>query len=457
MRSLYTVILLFCGELQAQWWQDAGLPLNQAYGVSEIYEDTTTNTLYCAGALEHVVVPGYQTFHYCTYQNGVWNRSVPFNNNVFTVINYHDTLVVGGVFTQVDGQPIQYIAAFYDGTWHSFGNMSSTVRALRFLDGELYALGAFTYADGQWCRGVAKRVNGGWENVGYLDTYQGIVGDAVIFDGKLVVSGTIFVNGEDYAHILQYDGISWESVGPGILGAIAGGGPLAVYQGDLYVAGVIPVNAGNAGHGIMRWDGSMFHPVGTGFQDYTGGQGFTLAVRGLVVKDDLLFACGGFGFAGNVPAPSQVATWDGERWCPLKGSLDPNSVAFGLGFFGDTLFVGGGQVADGQPVNRLVRFIGDTYSDTCSIPMGPMAVLDPPVSRTSTILDMGGGTYLLRGGRSGEGAPLVIHTISGQIVHVKDARFGPDGTVSFQLNGLAPATYIVGLGAFRAKLVVAAP
>lgn len=457
MKLLCTTALLssLAGVAQAQWWQDAGLPLNQAWAVREIYEDTATNTLYCAGQLEHVVTPPFQTFHYCAYRNGAWSRSVPFDNNVFTVINYHDTLIVGGMFSQVDGEPIPNIAAYYDGAWHPFGDMSGTVRALRVLDGELYALGAFDHADGHWCGGVARRVGRGWVNVGHLDL-DGVVGDAVLFEGRLVVAGTISVPGQIYRHVFQYDGEVWAPLGPGILGSIAGGGPLAVYQGDLYVAGVIPVNAGNAGHGIMRWDGESFHPVGTGFQDVTGGQNYTLAVMGLTVKDGLLFACGGFHYAGNVPAASHVATWDGEHWCTLGGSLDPEVGAFSLGFFGDTLFVSSGPVADGQPVNRLVRFIGDGYADTCSVSMGPVAVPEPPTLHTGRVVDLGGGTYLVQGGMPGEAGTLTVHAISGQLVHAQHVHAGADGDVRFHLNGLSPATYVIGYNGLRAKLVLAA-
>lgn len=439
---------------QAQWWQDAGLPLNQAWSVTQIYEDTATSTLYCAGQLEHVVTPPLQSFHYCAYRNGEWSRSVPFDNNVFTVINYHDTLIVGGMFSHVDGEPITHIAAFYDGAWHPFGNMSSTVRALRVLDGELYALGSFRYADGHWCGGVAKRVGGGWVNVGHFEL-DGVVLDAVFYEGRLVVTGTFSVSGQTYKHILKYDGESWNPVGLGILGSIAGGGLLAVYQGDLYVAGVIPVNAGNAGHGIMRWDGESFHAVGTGFQDVTGGQSYTLAVTGLTVKDGLLFTCGGYRYAGNVPAASHVATWDGRRWCALGGSLDPEVGAFSLGFFGDTLFVSSGQVADGQPVNRLVRFIGEDYADTCSVPMGPVALPEQPTARAGGVVHLGGGAYLVQGGMPGGEGPLRVHGLGGQLVHTEQVRTGADGEVRFHLNGLSPAVYVVSYKGMRVKVVVA--
>lgn len=446
-----SLVLVIMAPAQAQWWVDAGIPVNQAHGVTELYEDTANGTLYCLGHLEQVDIPGYQTFHFCTYRDGDWAVSDPFNHIVYTAINYRDTLIVGGVFSNVNGLPIEHIAAFYAGEWHAYGSIDGTVRSLRILNGDLYALGYFDTADGVWCGGVAKRVGNSWVNIGNLAADQSAVLDALFYDGKLVIAGTITITGETYRHVLQFDGEEWVPLGPGILGNIGGASSLAIYQGDLYVGGVIDINSGNAGHAIMRWDGEQFHPVGTGVQDLYGGYNYPAAIHELKVKDGLLFACGGFEYAGNVPA-NFVATWDGDRWCGVGGTLDPQLGAIGMGFFGDTLFVGSGNVADGQAVNKLVRFIGEDFRDTCSVSMGPfVGIAQPRSSPAVELVALGHGQYRFDGIAVGSRAELNVYNGMGQLVRVVP---GVEASEPFSLSGLHAGTYVLELMGIRAKLAI---
>jgi len=47
-----------------------------------------------------------------------------------------------------------------------------------------------------------------------------------------------------------------------------------------------------------------------------------------------------------------------------------------MDFYGDTLFASCGAVLDGDSVNRAVKFVGGTYEQVCSGPVG-VEVLDP--------------------------------------------------------------------------------
>jgi hypothetical protein len=64
-----------------------------------------------------------------------------------------------------------------------------------------------------------------------------------------------------------------------------------------------------------------------------------------------------------VPA-QYIAIWDGTDWCGLGSTFD--NVITSVGFFKDTLYVGGGfRVVDGDTVNRIAKWIGGNYVDTC--------------------------------------------------------------------------------------------
>lgn len=465
MRCKLALILaasMLAAKAPAQWWEGVGLP-GLVDGVEEIYEDTATNTMYCLGALQLGLG---QPYVFQKYQNGSWTASEPFNSNVHTARKYNDTLVVGGGFSyiggdpiyQTGGQPIRYIAAYANGQWIPYGTFNGRVRALRVLGGSLYAVGVFTEVDGALCGGVAKREGGHWVPVGNMPATHDSPywTDITLYQGNLVVTGTATFENLPFKHIIQYDGQNWVPLGQGILTSMGGGGCLAVYHNELYVGGIFKLSEGNVGHCIMRWNGQAWHPVGTSVQDETGGYQYAIGVTELLVKDDLLFACGGFNYAGNVPA-AYTATWDGDRWCGFGGSMDPMLGAVGMGFYGDTLFVGCGISADGQPVNHLVRYIGEEWGDSCSVPMGDIGMgMAPPPNKDDPayLANLGNGEYRVVGEVTG--SQLRVFDASGRLQRVLLLHPGPNGTEPFSLAGLAAGSYVLDLGGqWRGRVVLA--
>ena len=102
MRFCGPVLLaLFIGDspgIRAQWWADAGLPVDLPNQVTQIYNDTLNDALYFTGYLVDNYQQPEQAWHFAKYQAGNWEVSAPFSNIVFTVVNYHDTLFAGGFF-----------------------------------------------------------------------------------------------------------------------------------------------------------------------------------------------------------------------------------------------------------------------------------------------------------------------------------------------------------------------
>ncbi len=417
----------------SQFWADAGLPVDRPVTLGQLYSDPTTNDLYVTGSLIDNFGTNDQAFHYCVRKSGTWETSVPFNQVVRTAIVYNDTLIVGGEFSAVNGQQIYSIACLVDGVWMPYGSISGPVNRLKVIEGELYALGGFSTADNEICRGVAKRVNGQWRAVVPLNCSDCAVRDAVVYNGRLVVSGTITFDGSAYRHVVQLvDGV-WIPVGDvGIYGGLSGGGPLAVYQGDLYLGGLIDIAAGNAGHSIMRWDGESWHPVGSGIQDETDAYIGSITTMDLQVRDGLLYVAGGFSFAGHVPA-QRLATWDGYRWCSIGGDFGDFPV-MSIAWQNDTLFAGCFNVADGQPVNYVAKFIAPEYEGNCSDPVGvrPVEVL-PSLS----IHPLGNHRFALHG--AGASGMWRVYSSAGALVQRLELREG----VAFDLSGPAAGLFIL--------------
>lgn len=335
--------------------------------MGNIHKDTVADALYFCGEsslnndfdMSDGAVP--------VYRYGQWDTLGVFGGRVQTIARWNDTLVIGGPFSGVNGVPYPQRSAYWTGTvWAPFGLFDNSIYRLKVINGDLYAIGAFTEVDEQSCQGVAKRMNGQWVPVGTFDVINSPnIQDLVEWNGTLYATGTIRFgapNPKDVAYLTSTG--EWLPLGPGIRGGFGAGRALAVYNNELYVSGSIPIAAGNAGHGIMRWDGQQFHPVGTGFQTIDGTYTHLVGASELEVYDDKLWACGTFSYAGNVPCPG-IAYWDGARWCGLP--LGPQPEVNTIEFFHDTLFASCHANLYGEPVNCAVRFNGSMYSDTCSV------------------------------------------------------------------------------------------
>ena len=103
------------------------------------------------------------------------------------------------------------------------------------------------------------------------------------------------------------------------------------YKGDLYATGFFSHAGGHYSHGIARWNGSQWMPVGGGLTP----DGFGMI---LTVHADRLIVAGGFEHAGGIPAANIVA-WDGATWHALGSGLP--MVTFALTVHDGKLVAGG--------------------------------------------------------------------------------------------------------------------
>lgn len=403
--GLFLTSLLPCN---AQW-EPAGLPY-QTIGIDNVYMDTLSEALYFCG---ETFVSG--AWAISKYQAGTWSSTGSFQGRPRAVARISDTLFVGGSYPGGNGMAVPELQCLIGEQWVSCGSFEGPIYRLKIINGELYAIGAFTEVDGQSCQGVAKRVNGQWAPVGTFDVINSPnIQDLVEWNGTLYATGTIRFgapNPKDVAYLTSTG--EWLPLGPGIQGGFGAGRALAVYNNELYVSGSIPIAAGNAGHGIMRWDGQQFHPVGTGFQTIDGSYTHLVGAIELEVHDDKLWACGTFSYAGNVPCPG-IAFWDGERWCGLPAGIQPevNSIEF----YHDTLFAS----CNNWDINCAMRFTGSGYSDTCSVAVGVWD-LRAPLSPTLRAYRRGDGMVEVVGVPGGEHVARLLDP-AGRIVWERQVR-----------------------------------
>lgn len=300
-----------------------------------------------------------------------WSRlSTGINGPVQALTVLGSELIAGGSFTQAGGTFTTNVARWDGTTWRTLGaGLPGTVTRLAAWNGELWAMssGAFPY-----------RWNGTtWEQVpfGVQSRMDALSRFFVLSDGLYAV-GTLNLSGATTAVLERWEAPSWVPVGPDVPGGLAlaaryGGDLLALgehrpetagnefarlngdawetiepaggaiqgesavvsamcrFRGDLVVGGLFTTAGDVAASNIARWDGSAWHPLGSG----TTGQILALATY----QDDLI-AGGVFGTAGGTPA-SGLARWDGSSWQQFGGGA--NGSVHALAAHGDTLYVGG--------------------------------------------------------------------------------------------------------------------
>lgn len=352
--------------LKAQAWEPAGVPF-WTTEISNLALDTVADALYFCGESSLNNDNSFDDQAISVYSNGQWDTIGVFNNRPRYAITWDDTLIVGGSFYTVNGLPYARIAAYAGGQWLPFGDvpvLNGSVDRFKVINGILYVIGSFEYMDGYLCNGIAKRVGGHWENVGTMDVNSPPqVQDLVEWNGQLIATGVIrFSNGLP-RDVAWFDGTDWHPLGPGITGWASAGRALAVFQGDLYVGGSIDIQEGNVGHGIMRWDGTQYHPVGGSVQGNCGTFSCPAGVLSMVVRDSLLFAAGSLSYVAQDSAFAGVATWDGSTWCPLPGLL--RRPVSSIAFYHDTLYAAPFHDVEGVDANCAGRFIGDHAAYSC--------------------------------------------------------------------------------------------
>ena len=142
---------------------------------------------------------------------------------------------------------------------------------------------------------------------------------------------------------------------------------LAVSQGSLIVAGYFnAVGDWIEASSIARWDGSEWHPLGSGIG--TGELYHYQYVFDVEVRGEHIFAGGNFMLAGGQEA-KRIACWDGTSWTPL--GIGMGSAVYALSTWDDELYAGGAFSRAGI---RASRHIGRWIEASASVPDDPAQV-----------------------------------------------------------------------------------
>lgn len=172
---------------------------------------------------------------------------------------------------------------------------------------------------------------------------QSITAMIVRGDDLIVVGSLSTAAGAPSKNIARFDGTTWHPVGSGV--ELVGNAPLLAInpQGDLVVSGVLQAD-GIPFRQIARWDGTNWHAIVGGFNS---------SVSSLAADGQSLYAGGTFTDIDSTRA-TNIARWDGSAWSALPAG-GPGRISAMLVDDGK-LYVGGGEQS------RFARWDGTAWT-----------------------------------------------------------------------------------------------
>ncbi|MFU8861238.1 MAG: T9SS type A sorting domain-containing protein [Cyclonatronaceae bacterium] len=169
-----------------------------------------------------------------------------------------------------------------------------------------------------------------------------VSGSDVYAGGEFTQAGTNPAN-----RIARWDGNVWHPLGSGVNGTVLA---IAVDGSDVYVAGDFTQAGGQPANRIARWDGEQWHPVGPGFNG---------TIHALALTADGIYAAGSFFPAGGQPA-DKIAFWDGEAWNTVGNGI---GVIRALAVMNGDLYAGGTFTFAGtEEISRIARLVDDAWT-----------------------------------------------------------------------------------------------
>lgn len=364
-----------------------------------------TGLIYSFGGVAVHNIARWDGFSWSPLGDGL--SDLGYTLTVFAPAGQAPGLYVGGSFDNAGGMAAGSVAR-WDGAWHTVGGgVSGTgsvlVRslALGHSHGEdvLFAAGSFERAGTTGANNIAA-----WNGVAWSALGDGLAGgdegDAYIaamcfVDGVLYVGGDFGATGGglQMRNLARWDGAAWLAMGDGLPAEVRSIAHVEIAGVQRLLIGAWAT--GRYGGTFCWWDGTRLRIDGSGLN--AASMAVTLADVG---EGQSLYIGGDyFSFAGDVEAHG-IARWDGRHWHPLgSGRATVGGIAalkeFDSGGAGPELYVGGlFQDAFGVGANAIARWNGREWSALRSDP-------DMVTCQDLVVFDDGNGDALFAAGTSG--------------------------------------------------------
>jgi hypothetical protein len=330
-----------------------------------MYADEETGRLWIGGWINSSYYQN-ESLHMCYWDGSEMTcLDDEFGSLILAITKFQGSIYVGGMSHTLNDVPCR-IARFDGEGFVPVANCNGTIWGLDVVDDYLVVSGSFTEIEGIPFNRIARFDGTTWSEMPDFfepSQYVDVLSGAGRFNDEIIAFGNFqFGENYEYSEIAQYKQGMWQNMGPGILG-MNYTQDIEVFQGNLYVGGDFSLFAGNAGNMIQRWDGNTWHPVGGHLTDAFNSFNYSAPVRDFQIYHDKLYMCGGFDFAGGMPAEGFVA-WDGEKYCSLPGIAQGATC---MAVFQDELYCAATRIIEnGDTIQYLGRYTGGDYLVDCT-------------------------------------------------------------------------------------------
>lgn len=340
------VFLLFCVQLnQSSYpsnWMSFGFGVNNA--IYSIYIDTTNGKLYAGGQFSQA--DSINIRRIAVWDAGHWDSLAHGGaGNHLAIINYQNKIYADGVFFQNS----QLFGGIYDGSnWDSIGQgVTGDIYQFKEVNNQLWISGSFyVRGDPDSCKMLAT-----WDGTNWtcLEVpYEGRIEDFEFLNGLLIIGGNFFDSTNLGVDIAYLDSSGYHTMGHRLHGGFSTIHAMALYRGELYIAGYFTQADGNEGDHIMKWNGAQWEDVGGGTDSW---------ILCMKVYEDELYVGGVFEYAGGIHT-GNLAKWTGSQWSAVTPSIISFAI-YDIQFYNNQLYIGGGfPVIDSLVVNNIAKYTG---------------------------------------------------------------------------------------------------
>jgi hypothetical protein len=363
----------------ARWdgsaWQSMGSGMNYSVRTFAFYNNELIagGSFTTAGGTDANYVARWDGSGWRPLGKGITGVPGPAWSDVRALIVYNNELIAGGGFNKAGEIDVNKIARWDGNSWQSLGSgiLGAGILALTVYNGELLAGGDFVEAGGVTVNRISQWDGSEWHafgnGIGLMPgSNQPPVQCLTVNKNELIAGGRFTTaGGVDVNYIARWDGKDWKPLGSGVnpsgqFSIIYG---LTVYNDELIAGGIFTRVGGVDANCVARWDGSVWHPLGSGITSRFP------SVKTLKVYNSELIAGGDFNFAGDIEA-NKIAVWNGLGWHSLGSGLrvgDGQKSQSGYAVRALTVYNGeliaGGDFnnAGGVDVNGIARWDGSAW------------------------------------------------------------------------------------------------
>jgi hypothetical protein len=332
----------------AAWegWLAPGLPGQN--GISLIAE--YHGKLYLSGvvAAGHVACAGLVSWDGSHFEPGPPLPGPSYYTTAMTVWNDH--LIVARSSAGSSSAPGPSAILMMNGAaWDTLGSMDKSATAMTVFGGELVIGGTFTNVNGQPANRVARWNGSAWSALGggFTGTNDHVWA-LTVHAGQLVAGGSL--GADNVLSWSESPGV-WQPLGLGLNSTVKS---LASDGTTLYAAGWFTQSGASSVAGNARWDGSNWLAVGPAYSSPIGLYSVAIWNGGAVFDRPM----------NN----SKLAFWNGSLLSALgdsllSSSINSESYITHIGTWGSKLVVTGGIYSHGgTPVYNILLYDGLTWS-----------------------------------------------------------------------------------------------